>query len=93
MKCTQEKCPLKNVIGEVDLCTAHNCPDRTRPDKTIGRRVTTGKGEHQKFGTVVAAEPNRKDHYGNYPIEVQWDDGTRKKTMSFWVDWIKEDEA
>ena len=57
----------------------------------IGRRVSAGKGEHQKFGTVVAAEPNRKDHYGNYPIEVQWDNGNRTQTMSFWVDWLKEE--
>lgn len=30
MKFTQEKCPLKEIIGEVELCTAHNCPNRTR---------------------------------------------------------------
>lgn len=90
MKCTQEKCPLKGVIGEVELCTAHNCSHRTWPNKIVGRRVSAGKGEHQKFGTVVAAEPNRKDRYGNYPIEVQWDNGTRTQTMSFWVDWMKE---
>lgn len=56
----------------------------------VGRRVAAGKGEHQKFGTVVAEEPNCKNHYGNYPIIVLWDNGVQTQTMSFWVDWIKE---
>lgn len=85
MKCAQEKCPIKDAIREVKRCTMHNCSYRTYPS-VVGRRVSAGEGEHQKFGTVVAAEPNWKDHSGNYPIEVQWDNGTRTQTRSFWVD-------
>lgn len=31
MKCTQEKCPLKNTLGPITSCTAHNCKFRTLP--------------------------------------------------------------
>ena len=58
----------------------------------IGRRVSAGKGEHQKFGTVVAADLTCKDIYGSYPIEVLWDNGTQTLTTSFWVNWIKKDD-
>ena len=31
MKCTQERCPIKNIIGSVKRCSAHDCQDRTPP--------------------------------------------------------------
>lgn len=57
----------------------------------INKRVSAGKGVFKKYGTVVSAEPNKRNHYGNYPLEVLWDDGTRQQTMSFWVDLVKEE--
>ena len=36
MRCTGEKCPLKNVLdelsGDVKSCTAHDCVFRTLPE-------------------------------------------------------------
>lgn len=57
----------------------------------INKRVSAGKGAFKKYGTVVSAEPNKKNHYGNYPLEVLWDDGTQEQTMSFWVDLVEEE--
>lgn len=35
MRCTGEKCPLKDLLDEleggVQSCTAHDCPNRTLP--------------------------------------------------------------
>ena len=89
MKCTQEKCPIKDAIGTVKRCTMHNCSYRTYPS-VIGRRVSAGEGEYKKYGTVVAVDTTTLDIYGAYPIEVLWEDGTLTQTTSFWVDWSKE---
>lgn len=32
MKCTQEKCPIKDLIGEVNRCTIRDCTHRTLPE-------------------------------------------------------------
>lgn len=39
MKCTQEKCPIKGLVGDVKLCTAHDCIYRTHPPMTNADRI------------------------------------------------------
>lgn len=43
-----------------------------------------------EVGTVVSAEPRYADRYGNYPIVVEYENGKRKQSMSFWVSVIEE---
>lgn len=35
MRCTGEKCPLRgellDLLGEIEACTNHDCPNRTQP--------------------------------------------------------------
>lgn len=31
LKCTGERCPIKELTEGVSVCTAHDCPHRTEP--------------------------------------------------------------
>jgi hypothetical protein len=43
-----------------------------------------------EIGTVVAVFPHDADRYGNYVITVEYADGRRKNTRSFWVRAVDE---
>lgn len=46
MKCTQEKCPIKDAIGfPVKRCTMHNCSYRTRPENGDDQAADVGSVE------------------------------------------------
>lgn len=46
MKCTQEKCPIKDAIGfPVKRCTMHNCSYRTRPESDDDEARDVGNAE------------------------------------------------
>lgn len=59
----------------------------------IGKKVrgTNAYGEAVgKLGTVISAEPRYADRYGNYPIVVEYENGEKRQTMSFWVKVVEE---
>ena len=59
----------------------------------LGKRVqgTNSYGKPVgKIGKVVSEDPKSKDHYGNYDIEVEYEDGSRQKTRAFFVQAIDE---
>ena len=58
----------------------------------IGKKVrgTNAYGEPVgKLGTVIAAF-NDTDRYGNYTITVEYANGEKKNTKSFWVKVVEE---
>lgn len=62
-------------------------------ESLLGKRVqeTNSYGRPVgKIGKVVSEDPKSKDHYGNYDIEVEYEDGSKQKTRAFFVQPIEE---
>lgn len=59
----------------------------------VGKKVrgTNAYGQAVgKLGKVISADVSQADKYGNYPIVVEYENGTKKNTMSFWVKVVNE---
>lgn len=82
---------MKRVIrGSVTSAKRTNCPT------LVGRKVKglNSYGEAVgPVGTVVTEYPNSADRYGNYPIDIQYEDGRIQKSRSFWVKLVDDDSA
>lgn len=72
-------------VRDIDLYSYFN---ESVTESLVGKRVrgTNAYGDAVgALGTVISEDPRTKDRYGNYAIEIQYDDGRVEKSRSFWV--------
>jgi hypothetical protein len=60
--------------------------------KVLGTDLSNDPYGYGKVGTVVSENPESKDRFGDYDIEIEYENGFRNKSRYFWVTPVHEEE-